>query len=32
MSPAPGEIWLADLGMAVKPRPVLNVSRRPKVP
>jgi mRNA interferase MazF len=28
MSPAPGEIWLADLGMAAKTRPVLIVSRR----
>jgi mRNA interferase MazF len=28
MSPAPGEIWLADLGMAAKSRPVLIVSRR----
>ena len=27
MSPAPGEIWLADLGMAAKTRPVLIVSR-----
>mgnify|MGYP002630480763 FL=1 len=28
MSPSPGEIWLADLGMAAKTRPVLIVSRR----
>ncbi|MGH7967407.1 MAG: type II toxin-antitoxin system PemK/MazF family toxin [Limisphaerales bacterium] len=28
MSPAPGEVWLADLGMAAKTRPVLIVSRR----
>jgi mRNA interferase MazF len=28
MSPAPGEIWLADLGLAAKTRPVLIVSRR----
>jgi mRNA-degrading endonuclease toxin of MazEF toxin-antitoxin module len=27
MSPAPGEVWLADLGMAAKTRPVLIVSR-----
>lgn len=27
MSPTPGEIWLADLGMAAKTRPVLIVSR-----
>lgn len=28
MSPAPGEIWMADLGMTAKTRPVLIVSRR----
>ncbi|HYU33722.1 MAG TPA: type II toxin-antitoxin system PemK/MazF family toxin [Thermoanaerobaculia bacterium] len=28
MSPLPGEIWLADLGMAAKTRPVVVVSRR----
>ena len=28
MSPAPGEVWLADLGMTAKTRPVLIVSRR----
>ncbi|SRR5579885_1734007 len=28
MSPGPGEIWLADLGMAAKTRPVVIVSRR----
>src|SRR5690242_15234631 len=28
MSPTPGEIWLADLGMTAKTRPVLIVSRR----
>lgn len=27
MSPTPGEVWLADLGMAAKTRPVLIVSR-----
>lgn len=27
MSPPPGEVWLADLGMAAKPRPVVIVSR-----
>ncbi len=27
MSPTPGEIWLADLGMAAKTRPVLIPSR-----
>lgn len=27
MNPRPGEIWLADLGMATKTRPVLIVSR-----
>lgn len=28
MSPEPGEIWLADLGLAAKTRPVVIVSRR----
>lgn len=32
MSPTPGEIWLADLGMAAKTRPVLIVSRRDPSP
>src|SRR5258708_1037169 len=27
MSPNPGEVWLADLGMAAKTRPVVVVSR-----
>ena len=27
MSPQPGEIWLADLGLAAKARPVVIVSR-----
>jgi mRNA interferase MazF len=27
MSPHPGEVWLADLGMAAKTRPVVIVSR-----
>jgi len=27
MSPQPGEIWLADLGLAAKTRPVVIVSR-----
>jgi mRNA interferase MazF len=27
MSPRPGEVWLADLGLAAKTRPVLVVSR-----
>lgn len=27
MSPKPGEIWMADLGLAAKVRPVLIVSR-----
>jgi mRNA interferase MazF len=26
MSPRPGEVWLADLGLAAKPRPVVIVS------
>jgi mRNA interferase MazF len=28
MNPRPGEIWLADLGLAAKTRPVLIVSRQ----
>ena len=28
MSPRPGEIWLADLGLAAKTRPVVIVSRQ----
>ncbi len=27
MSPSPGEVWLADLGLAAKSRPVVIVSR-----
>lgn len=27
MSPRPSEVWLADLGLAAKPRPVVIVSR-----
>jgi mRNA interferase MazF len=27
MSPRPGEVWLADLGLAAKTRPVVIVSR-----
>ena len=27
MSPQPGEVWLADLGLAAKTRPVVSVSR-----
>ncbi|HTS17409.1 MAG TPA: type II toxin-antitoxin system PemK/MazF family toxin [Verrucomicrobiae bacterium] len=27
MNPKPGEIWLADLGLAAKTRPVVIVSR-----
>jgi mRNA interferase MazF len=27
MSPQPGEVWIADLGMAAKTRPVVIVSR-----
>ena len=27
MNPRPGEVWLADLGLAAKTRPVLVVSR-----
>jgi mRNA interferase MazF len=33
MSPHPGEVWLADLGLAAKTRPLLIVSRYdPEVP
>jgi mRNA interferase MazF len=28
MNPHPGEVWLADLGLAAKTRPVVVVSRR----
>ena len=28
MSPRPGEVWLADLGLAAKTRPVVVVSRQ----
>ena len=28
MSPKPGEVWLADLGLAAKTRPVVIVSRQ----
>ncbi len=28
MTPVPGEVWLADLGLAAKTRPVIIVSRR----
>ena len=28
MNPQPGEIWLADLGLAAKTRPVVIVSRQ----
>jgi mRNA interferase MazF len=28
MTPQPGEVWLADLGLAAKTRPVVIVSRR----
>ena len=28
MNPQPGEIWLADLGLAAKTRPVIIVSRK----
>jgi mRNA interferase MazF len=28
MNPRPGEIWLADLGLAAKTRPVVIVSRQ----
>ncbi|MEO8592410.1 MAG: type II toxin-antitoxin system PemK/MazF family toxin [Candidatus Solibacter sp.] len=32
MSPQPGEIWLADLGLAAKTRPVVIVSRQDPEP
>ena len=33
MSPRPGEVWLADLGLAAKTRPVIIVSRQdPNLP
>jgi mRNA interferase MazF len=32
MSPVPGEVWLADLGLAAKTRPVVIVSRRDPSP
>lgn len=33
MNPQPGEVWLADLGLAAKTRPVVVVSREdPNVP
>jgi mRNA interferase MazF len=33
MSPLPGEVWLADLGLAAKTRPVVIVSRHdPEAP
>ena len=32
MNPYPGEIWLADLGLAAKTRPVLVVSRHDSDP
>ena len=33
MSPHPGEVWLADLGLAAKTRPVVIVSRHdPEAP
>jgi len=28
MNPQPGEVWLADLGLAAKTRPVVIVSRK----
>ena len=28
MNPQPGEIWLADLGLAAKTRPIVTVSRQ----
>jgi mRNA interferase MazF len=28
MNPGPGELWLADLGLAAKTRPIVIVSRR----
>ena len=32
MSPNPGEVWLADLGLAAKARPVVIVSRADRQP
>ncbi len=32
MSPRPGEVWLADLGLAAKTRPVVVVSRHDEDP
>jgi mRNA interferase MazF len=32
MNPQPGEIWLADLGLAAKTRPVVIVSRQDPEP
>jgi mRNA interferase MazF len=32
MSPQPGEVWLADLGLAAKTRPVVIVSRQDSNP
>jgi mRNA interferase MazF len=33
MNPQPGEVWLADLGLAAKTRSVVNVSRHdPEAP
>src|SRR3954463_14194774 len=32
MSPQPGEIWLADLGLAAKTRPIIIVSRQDPAP
>ena len=32
MNPQPGEIWLADLGLAAKTRPVVIVSRQDPAP
>jgi mRNA interferase MazF len=32
MSPDPGEVWLADLGLAAKTRPVIIISRHDENP
>jgi mRNA interferase MazF len=32
MNPQPGEIWLADLGLAAKTRPIIIVSRQDPAP
>ncbi len=32
MNPGPGEVWLADLGLAAKTRPIVIVSRRDPEP